>query len=266
MARYAALWALIWGVCIAILGGLIGLGGAEFRLPVLLGFFRVRAAQAVTLNLMISLVTVTFSLIFRSHFGHLERLVLHLPVVLNLLCGTLVGSYAGSYIASRLREGVLVRVIALCLIALSGTLVAHDFIFQVEIGDIPPALQIILGITAGIVIGLFSSVLGVAGGELLIPTLILLFSIEIKLAGSLSLLVSLPTLLLGLLRYSRLPQFGEIRRHVSLFLYLAAGSILGALLGSLLLRYTSGTQLTVLLGIILLISAVRLLFHRSARI
>jgi len=45
---------------------------------------------------------------------------------------------------------------------------------------------------AASVIGVVTALLGVAGGEFLIPTLVLLFGAEIKLAGSLSLAVSLP--------------------------------------------------------------------------
>lgn len=53
--------------------------------------------------------------------------------------------------------------------------------------------QVIAGVIAGFVIGIIASLLGVAGGEFLIPTLVLLFGGDIKLAGSLSLAVSLPT-------------------------------------------------------------------------
>ncbi|MEI2514597.1 TSUP family transporter, partial [Acinetobacter soli] len=56
--------------------------------------------------------------------------------------------------------------------------------------------QIIAGVVAGVVIGVVAALLGVAGGELLIPTLVLLFGCDIKLAGSLSLAVSLPTMLM----------------------------------------------------------------------
>lgn len=45
--------------------------------------------------------------------------------------------------------------------------------------------------------------MGVAGGELLIPTIVLLYGTDIKIAGSLSLLVSLPTMLVAFARYSR---------------------------------------------------------------
>jgi uncharacterized membrane protein YfcA len=48
-----------------------------------------------------------------------------------------------------------------------------------------------------------AALLGVAGGELLIPTLVLLLGADIKLAGSLSLAVSLPTMLVGFTRHSR---------------------------------------------------------------
>ena len=46
--------------------------------------------------------------------------------------------------------------------------------------------QIVAGVIAGFAIGVVAALLGVAGGELLIPTLILLFGVDIKLAGSLS--------------------------------------------------------------------------------
>jgi len=45
--------------------------------------------------------------------------------------------------------------------------------------------------------------LGVAGGELRIPTLILPFGAEIKLVGSLSVAISLTTMAVGLIRHSR---------------------------------------------------------------
>jgi uncharacterized protein len=62
-------------------------------------------------------------------------------------------------------------------------------------------------------IGVIASVLGVAGGEFLIPTLVLLFGADIKLAGSLSLAVSLPTMLVGFARYSRDQSFQVLRQN-----------------------------------------------------
>lgn len=55
-----------WGVTIGSLGGLIGLGGAEFRLPVLVGRFRLPTLEAVILNKAMNLVVVACALLFRG--------------------------------------------------------------------------------------------------------------------------------------------------------------------------------------------------------
>ena len=54
------------GAVIGAFGGLIGLGGAEFRLPLLIGAFRFAALQAVILNKAMSLVVVASALPFRA--------------------------------------------------------------------------------------------------------------------------------------------------------------------------------------------------------
>jgi uncharacterized membrane protein YfcA len=56
---------------------------------------------------------------------------------------------------------------------------------------------VILNKATSLVAGVVASLLGVAGGEFLIPTFVLLFGADIKLASSLSLAVSLPTMLVG---------------------------------------------------------------------
>ena len=52
------IWAFAWGALVGVLGGLIGLGGAEFRLPVLVGIFNYRTLQAIVVNLIVSLEDV----------------------------------------------------------------------------------------------------------------------------------------------------------------------------------------------------------------
>ncbi|MEU1180849.1 hypothetical protein ABZ464_25000 [Streptomyces sp. NPDC005820] len=62
---------------------------------------------------------------------------------------------------------------------------------------LPLWAQVPCGMSAGFGIGVVAAIMGVAGGELLIPTIVLLFAVDIKTAGSLSLLVSLPTMLVA---------------------------------------------------------------------
>jgi uncharacterized membrane protein YfcA len=54
-------------------------------------------------------------------------------------------------------------------------------------------------VLAGSFIGAVAAIMGVAGGGVLIPTIVLLFGAGIEIAGGLSLAVSLPTMLGGLL-------------------------------------------------------------------
>jgi Sec-independent protein secretion pathway component TatC len=65
-----------------------------------------------------------------------------------------------------------------------------------------PAVRLMAGFVLGLAIGFISSLLGVTGGEIIIPTLVLGFGTPIKVAGSLSLLISLPTVAVGLIRYA----------------------------------------------------------------
>jgi len=122
--------------------------------------------------------------------------------------------------------------------------------------------QIVAGVIAGFAIGVVAALLGVAGGELLIPTLLLLFGADIKLAGSLSLAVSLPTMLIGFARYSRDRSFAVLGRNRLLTLVMAAGSIVGTFIGGRLLGFVPGAVLLPLLAAILLISAVKVWRHQ----
>src|SRR5438270_12343130 len=70
-----------WCVPIGGLAGLIGLGGGEFRLPVLMHGIGFDAKSAVPLNLMISLVTLTFAMFSRSRAVSFRAISPHLSEV-----------------------------------------------------------------------------------------------------------------------------------------------------------------------------------------
>lgn len=122
--------------------------------------------------------------------------------------------------------------------------------------------QMLAGVGAGLVIGSVAALMGVAGGELLIPTLVLLFGADIKLAGSLSLAVSLPTMLVGFARYSRDQSFAVLAENRGFVLVMAAGSILGSFIGGQLLGLVPNVILLPLLEIILALSAVKVWMHK----
>ena len=97
------------GAIIGALGGLIGLGGAEFRLPLLIGAFRFAALQAVILNQAMSLVVVASALPFRAAAVPFASVAAHWPVIVNLLAGSLLGAWFGAGWATRLLTDALSR-------------------------------------------------------------------------------------------------------------------------------------------------------------
>lgn len=103
--------------------------------------------------------------------------------------------------------------------------------------------------------------MGVAGGELLIPTIVLLWGLDIKIAGSLSLAVSLPTMLVAFTRYSQDSSFGVLRANKWFVLAMSAGSVAGALTGGLMLGVVPGAVLIPLLVLLLLASSVKVWRH-----
>ncbi|MBD2527141.1 sulfite exporter TauE/SafE family protein [Nostoc sp. FACHB-133] len=258
------IWAFTWGALVGILGGLIGLGGAEFRLPVLVSIFNYRTLQAIIINLIVSLVTVTFSFIFRSGVIGVENVFANLTVIINILAGSLIGSYVGVHYATQINERTLNRVVVVFLFFLSFVLIAHNLIFSVQSWQLPDLLKIGIGFIVGIVIGIFSSMLGVAGGELIIPTIIMVFAIDIKLAGGLSLAISIPTIIMGLFKYRSQQRLKEVKSDQRFIVSMASGSILGAFIGSNLLRYVASSWLYVILGVILLLSALKLAGHKRS--
>jgi len=253
--RFVKTKSLLGGAGIGTLGGLIGLGGAEFRLPFLVGVLRIDTLHAIIINLLISLVTVSFALIFR---GVDERVVAEIPIVLNLLAGTLLGAWMGANYASRINKAKLQKLIFILLVFLSFVLLSHVF-FAFEQGlDLGVWLQVLLGFVLGIGIGMISSLLGVAGGELLIPVIVLLYGVDIKLAGTLSLAISFPTLLIGIYKYHKNRRLQEVYVFKDILVFMAIGSIIGAFIGSLLVGIVSSVMLEVGLGVILLLSAYKI--------
>ncbi|MDH6540698.1 sulfite exporter TauE/SafE family protein [Streptomyces sp. SPB4] len=248
------------GGAVGVLGGMIGLGGAEFRLPLLIGLFGFAALSAVILNKAMSLVVVVTALPARLASVSFADLGAHGAVAVNLLAGSLLGAWAGASWAVRMRSATLYKVLAVLMAVMAAALVLTH---TTALGSLslPPPVRVVAGVVAGFGIGVVAAIMGVAGGELLIPTIVLLYGIDIKAAGSLSLLVSLPTMLVAFARYSRDGSFAVLGANLRFTAIMAAGSITGALLGGLLLGAVPDAVLIPALAAILLVSATKVARH-----
>ena len=249
------------GAAVGLVGGLIGLGGAEFRLPLLIGLFGFAALEAVILNKATSLIVVATALPFRSAAIPLEEVFAQWPIIVNLLAGSLIGAWLGAGWAVRMKSRTLYSVLAALLVGIAVVLaVSHGT--TLSAGALFTGwAQVVAGLVAGFGIGIVAALMGVAGGELLIPTLVILFGVDLKLAGSLSLAISLPTMLVGFARYSLDDSFSVLARNRGFVILMAVGSVIGVAVGGQLLGIVPETVLLPVLIAILLVSSVKVWWH-----
>ena len=104
----------------------MGLGGAEFRLPVLKGPMRYSAKEAVPLNLSVSLVTLMVSLLTRAGTLPLAPLAELAPIVISLAVSATAAAFFGTAIVRSLTERRLELMILVLLVAVGAALIVES--------------------------------------------------------------------------------------------------------------------------------------------
>ena len=245
---------------IGVFGGLIGLGGAEFRIPLLVGVFRLTPRHVVPINLLTSLITVLAALAMRAAMGRIAALDGHEPELLALTLGALAGAAWGTRLFHRISDRLLERVVGALLLALGLLLMAEAWLSLATQLALPSSLaaRLSVGVLLGCAIGVVSSLLGVAGGELIIPTLLFVFGVDIATAGTASLVIALPAMMLGIRQHHAKAAYRKAAPGRTLVPTLALGAIVGATIGTSLIGAVSPALLKVLLGGLLVLSALKM--------
>jgi uncharacterized protein len=258
-----SLIAFLFSIPIAMLGGLIGVGGAEYRLPVLIGILKRSAHQSVPINLAVSLITLLTTLFTRLAILSDFPLVELLPVLLAMILSAMLTAFIAAGYAARIPAHLLETWIKYLLMSIGLLLVLEGFlpIGTLDLLLAPLALQIAVGLIMGGLIGIVSSTLGVAGGELIIPTLIFIFGVGVKIAGTASVIISLPIVITGLIRYYHARTLFDRAAFQQIVIPMGLGSVIGSIAGGLLLGLVSQDLLKIILGFVLIGSAARLFSH-----
>jgi uncharacterized membrane protein YfcA len=241
------------------IGGLIGLGGGEFRLPILVALIGFTARAAVPMNQILSLITLATALMVRWQTGSLVGVGAFAPAVIALGIGGVTAAWFAARLLSRVTDHRLERAIAILLMAF-GVLLIGERLLPAGLPALVPAepgWQILAGIALGLCIGTASTFLGVAGGELLIPTLILVFGADIHTAGSAVLFISIPTVCMGLFRYSWMGLLPGRSTLLRVGLPMGIESLIGAVAGGAFAGSASSEALKLLLGLILIAAAFK---------
>jgi uncharacterized protein len=243
------------GLLTGIAAGFVGVGGGEFRIPVLIRVLRFSVHSAAGVNLLVGLFTVALSAYRRLGQRSISDDAMTLAWVMGI--ASIAGAVLG--VASRKRIAVrpLILVIRIYLV-LAGAWMLYESIWHAHhvLADPQGVARWMLAGTAAFAIAAVSGVMGVAGGEMRIPVLLYLFSVPIIEAGTLSLLVSIPTVACGAIADRRL---GGIRNSaLRVALIMGVASAVGVLAGAALVPYANRETIKGVLGAVLLLAAIRL--------
>ncbi len=112
---------------------------------------------------------------------------------------------------------------------------------------------VLLGVAGGVVAGS----LGVGGGIIFVPMLVIVFLLPQKAAQGTALAVMVPMALLGAIRYWRNP---EIDVNLTTVSPLAVGALIGILIGTEIAYQLPGHWLRKAFALVMLIAAARMFF------
>jgi len=159
---------LLTGSVAGVLAGLLGVGGGLFIVPMLLfllPFIGIDSAQLMTICVATSLATIVITSI-SSVFAHHKKGGILWPVFWRFVPGLVIGSFLGSYLADIISQQFLKS-----LFGVSVILISINMIFQLKPKQsiaIPKQFFLTLASTF---IGTLSTMIGIGGGALTVPTL-----------------------------------------------------------------------------------------------
>jgi uncharacterized membrane protein YfcA len=248
------------GAAVALLAGLIGLGGAEFRLPILIGLFALYPHRGIRINLLISLVALAASAASRMSFLQAANVADHMVEILGMLAGGVIAAWLGATLLSRIPKARIMSVIAILLLGTSGLLAFEALYSSTAAVALPEGYEwrAAIAVAAGLAVGSISSLLGVAGGEFIIPILVLVFGADIKAAGTASVLISIPVVVTGVARHWLTGHYRSQSMLAYLVLPMSIGSVFGAVVGGYLAAWAPIDALRLVLAGILALSAIKL--------
>ncbi len=252
-ARGASRSDLVAGIAafpIGVVAGVTGVGGGEYRAPVLLGLLRnVRWTIAANLlaGALIGLSTATLRGAFSEPLGTLL-------LAAAMVVASMPGAYFGAVVARRTPSKWLKLLLAGILVATALRLLLFESPVPGPFSFGPA--QAALGLLIGFGIGVISGLLGVAGGEYRIPALILIFGLPAIAAGTISSLVSVPQQVVGFLKHRQMGQ--ATRKTLRLAVIMGGVGIAGVGLGVALLHRTTDATVTRVLAFLMLLAAGRI--------
>jgi uncharacterized membrane protein YfcA len=237
----------LFGALAGALGGLMGIGGGILLVPLLVHALHhsQHEAQGTSLAFFISTALV-------AAIPYVRADSIPWPIVGALAIGAVPGVAAGANLARRISAGRLKTIFGLAILASAARMLIAPPMASAGAVWAAPWNSVL-----GFGIGAFAGLLGVGGGILLVPVLVLAQGLGQHAAQGVALVLIVPIGVVGAITYWR---NGHAVPRVLPPLFL--GGAVGGWLGATLAHALRGPVLTRLFAILLVIVAARMIFGR----
>lgn len=243
------------GLAAGLVSGLFGVGGGVLLVPVLVLYLRrsqhiAHATSLAAITVLAAAGTGRFALDGAVEwFGSAA-----------IVAGSLIGVQLGAALMPRVRErplqllfGAVLALVAVRLLLFGDAPIGETRTVLAELALVPLLAHAVLGLGIGVLSGL----LGIGGGAVIVPALVLLFGYDQHLAEGTSLAVIVPTALLGAVTHAKrgYTDWGVGVR-------LGTGGVAGALLGAQIALALPSDVLARGFGVLLVVVTVLMVRRR----
>jgi hypothetical protein len=202
--------------------GIFGAGGSILLVPILVYVLDVPVKTALGMSLFILMFTGLFAAL-----AHARSLNVRWLVGIRWALAGIAGAYAGGRVAEFIPETVLLTMFAAVVVVAALLMILRRVPSRSDESERVHALKSML---TGLVLGFFTGMIGVGGGFLLVPALVLICGLDVKRAIGTSLLIISINSMGGFLGFAAHETF-PWRLTLTVAAFNGAGSLLGERLG-----------------------------------
>jgi len=248
----------VFGFFIGIIASMTGVGGGIFIVPILTFFY----AFVVNSATGTSLTSIIFTAI-ASTLNYAKQKRIYYKTGAILIITTAPGAYLGAWLATIMEErtlglvfGVFLILVAIRMIISALRTKAQKQAQPVRTGTelLHSGKTVIIGAGLSFFGGVASGLLGIGGGTLVVPILIVAMGMPIHYATATSMFTMIFTSISGVAKYA---QADLINFPVALLL--ATGTIFGAQVGAYTSKKISGRNLGLIFGIMLVVAGINMI-------
>lgn len=232
--------AFLIGLAAGLFGGLIGLGGGAIMIPLMVRRFKFRQHQAHGTSLMALVFTGLAGAFTYYLHGSVDFMAAGLLAAAAIFTARFGALYAHALPEWQLKRAFGCFLICVSLLLLSKPYLSHLAVFSHPIEGWGKAAVLLV---CGGVVGFIAGMMGVGGGSLMIPTMVLLLGFSQYTAQGTALLAMAPAGAAGAYTHRRL---GNVVLRI--LPGLITGLMLGAYLGASLAHLLAEAHLRLIFG------------------